>query len=107
MLCAGTAACGPAPECSSSGCTAAAARAQWQQLRFASKKQGGSTQNTKDSNPKFLGVKLYGGQHCTPGNIIMRQRGTEFHPGTNVGMVSARQLGGRLEWTPACLCVPA
>lgn len=53
----------------------------------ASKKQGGSTQNTKDSNPKMLGVKLYGGQHCIPGNIIVRQRGTEFHPGANVGLV--------------------
>lgn len=53
----------------------------------ASKKQGGSTQNTKDSNPKMLGVKLYGGQHCIPGNIIVRQRGTEYHPGANVGMV--------------------
>eukprot|EP00891_Asterochloris_glomerata_P000793 jgi/Astpho2/793/e_gw1.00016.274.1_t len=52
----------------------------------ASKKQGGSTQNTKDSKPKMLGVKLYGGQHCIPGNIIIRQRGTEFHPGANVGM---------------------
>jgi len=56
------------------------------QLRWASKKQGGSTQNTKDSNPKMLGVKLYGGQHCIPGNIIVRQRGTEFHPGANVGL---------------------
>lgn len=55
----------------------------------ASKKQGGSTQNTKDSNPKMLGIKLYGGQHCIPGNIIVRQRGTEYHPGVNVGLVSA------------------
>lgn len=77
-------------ECCSTSCgsggVAAAGGAQWQQLRFASKKQGGSTQNTKDSNPKYLGVKLFGGQRCIPGNIIMRQRGTEFHPGTNVGM---------------------
>ena len=57
-----------------------------QQIRWASKKQGGSTQNNKDSNPKYLGVKLYGGQRCSPGNIIVRQRGTEFHPGLNVGM---------------------
>ena len=35
----------------------------------------------------MLGVKLYGGQHCIPGNIIVRQRGTEFHPGANVGLV--------------------
>jgi large subunit ribosomal protein L27 len=59
-----------------------------QQCRWASKKQGGSTQNNKDSNPKYLGVKLYGGQRCIAGNIIVRQRGTEFHPGLNVGMVS-------------------
>lgn len=56
------------------------------QIRWASKKQGGSTQNTKDSNPKMLGIKLYGGQHCIPGNIIVRQRGTEYHPGVNVGL---------------------
>ncbi|KAL0031281.1 hypothetical protein WJX79_000017 [Trebouxia sp. C0005] len=56
------------------------------QIRWASKKQGGSTQNTKDSNPKMLGIKLYGGQHCIPGNIIVRQRGTEYHPGINVGL---------------------
>ncbi|KAK9816264.1 hypothetical protein WJX74_007055 [Apatococcus lobatus] len=57
-----------------------------QQYRWASKKQGGSTQNGKDSNPKMLGVKLFGGQQCVPGNIIIRQRGTQFHPGTNVGL---------------------
>lgn len=57
-----------------------------QQIRWASKKQGGSTQNNKDSNPKYLGVKLFGGQVCIPGNIIVRQRGKRFHPGTNVGM---------------------
>jgi large subunit ribosomal protein L27 len=56
------------------------------QRRWASKKQGGSTQNNKDSLPKMLGIKLYGGQRCIPGNIIIRQRGTEFHPGPNVGM---------------------
>ncbi|WPT16170.1 50S ribosomal protein L27 [Picochlorum sp. SENEW3] len=56
------------------------------QVRWASKKQGGSTQNNKDSNPKFLGVKLFGGEHCIPGNIIVRQRGKRFHPGVNVGM---------------------
>lgn len=54
----------------------------------ASKKAGGSTSNRGSQLPKFLGVKLYGGQHCIPGNIIVRQRGTEFHPGLNVGMVS-------------------
>ncbi|KAK9908690.1 hypothetical protein WJX75_001519 [Coccomyxa subellipsoidea] len=56
------------------------------QKRWASKKQGGSTQNRGGSLPKMLGVKLYGGQSCRAGNIIIRQRGTEFHPGQNVGM---------------------
>ncbi|KAH7616131.1 hypothetical protein Ndes2526B_g08722 [Nannochloris sp. 'desiccata'] len=62
------------------------AASQLQQVRWASKKQGGSTQNNKDSNPKYLGIKLYGGQRCVAGNIIVRQRGTEFHPGLHVGM---------------------
>lgn len=57
-----------------------------QQLRCASKKAGGSTNNGKDSNPKMLGVKKSGGQVCVAGNIIVRQRGTEFHPGLNVGL---------------------
>ena len=53
---------------------------------MATKKAGGSTRNGRDSNPKMLGVKMYGGQSVTAGNIIVRQRGTEFHAGTNVGM---------------------
>jgi len=52
---------------------------------MAHKKAGGSTRNGRDSNPKFLGVKRYGGQFVRAGNIIMRQRGTKFHPGHNVG----------------------
>ena len=52
---------------------------------MATKKAGGSTKNGRDSNPKMLGVKIYGGQSVTAGNIIVRQRGTEFHAGTNVG----------------------
>ena len=66
--------------------TSAQAPGQMQQIRCASKKQGGSTQNNKDSNPKYLGVKLFGGERCIPGNIIVRQRGKRFHPGVNVGM---------------------
>ena len=50
------------------------------------KKAGGSTRNGLDSNPKYLGVKLYGGQAVEAGNIIVRQRGTQFHPGTGVGL---------------------
>ena len=53
---------------------------------MAHKKAGGSTRNGRDSNPKYLGVKLYGGQAVDAGNIIMRQRGTQFHPGKNVGL---------------------
>jgi large subunit ribosomal protein L27 len=53
---------------------------------MAHKKAGGSTRNGRDSNPKMLGVKMYGGQTVVAGNIIVRQRGTEFHPGTNVGI---------------------
>ena len=53
---------------------------------MASKKAGGSTKNGRDSNPKFLGVKMFGGQNIIPGQIIVRQRGTRFHPGKNVGM---------------------
>jgi len=53
---------------------------------MASKKAGGSTKNGRDSNPKMLGVKMFGGQKCIPGNIIVRQRGTKFHPGRGVQM---------------------
>ena len=53
---------------------------------MAHKKGVGSTDNGRDSNPKFLGVKLFGGQYAKAGNIIVRQRGTKFHPGSNVGM---------------------
>ena len=53
---------------------------------MAHKKAGGSTRNGRDSNPKYLGVKRYGGEHVLPGNIIVRQRGTRFHAGENVGM---------------------
>ncbi|MFA9203047.1 MAG: 50S ribosomal protein L27 [Flavobacteriales bacterium] len=53
---------------------------------MAHKKAGGSTRNGRDSNPKMLGVKVYGGQKIQAGGIIVRQRGTEFHAGGNVGM---------------------
>jgi len=53
---------------------------------MAHKKAGGSTRNGRDSNPKMLGVKRYGGQFVKAGEIIVRQRGTKFHPGTNVGL---------------------
>ena len=53
---------------------------------MAQKKGGGSTRNGRDSKPKMLGVKSYGGELITAGAIIVRQRGTKFHPGNNVGM---------------------
>lgn len=53
---------------------------------MAHKKGVGSTDNGRDSKSKRLGVKLFGGQVATAGNIIVRQRGTKFHPGFNVGM---------------------
>ena len=53
---------------------------------MAHKKGGGSTRNGRDSKPKMLGVKMFGGQLVAPGVIIVRQRGTQFHPGANVGI---------------------
>lgn len=53
---------------------------------MAHKKAGGSTRNGRDSNPKYLGVKKFGGEKVISGNIIVRQRGTRFHPGINVGI---------------------
>ncbi|MBL0422847.1 50S ribosomal protein L27 [Ramlibacter sp. AW1] len=53
---------------------------------MAQKKGGGSTRNGRDSKPKMLGVKAFGGELISAGSIIVRQRGTKFHPGTNVGI---------------------
>ena len=53
---------------------------------MAHKKAGGSSRNGRDSNPKMLGVKSYGGELIHAGSIIVRQRGTKWHPGVNVGM---------------------
>ena len=53
---------------------------------MAHKKAGGSSKNGRDSNSKRLGVKRFGGQSVKPGEIIIRQRGTNTHPGNNVGM---------------------
>lgn len=53
---------------------------------MAHKKGGGSSRNGRDSNPQYRGVKAYGGQFVTAGSIIVRQRGTQFHPGFNVGV---------------------
>ena len=53
---------------------------------MAQKKGGGSTRNGRDSQPKMLGVKVFGGQTIPAGSIIVRQRGTKFHAGANVGI---------------------
>ncbi len=52
---------------------------------MAHKKAGGSSRNGRDSNAKFLGVKRFGGETVSAGSILVRQRGTKFHPGKNVG----------------------
>jgi len=53
---------------------------------MAHKKGVGSSRNGRDSNPQYLGIKSHGGQYVLAGNIIVRQRGTKFHPGQNVGV---------------------
>ena len=53
---------------------------------MAHKKAGGSSRNGRDSAGRRLGVKKFGGEHVVPGNILVRQRGTKWHPGTNVGL---------------------
>ena len=69
---------------------------------MAHKKAGGSSRNGRDSAGRRLGVKLYGGQAAIPGNIIVRQRGTKFHPGEGVGIGKDHTLfalvGGRVKF---------
>jgi large subunit ribosomal protein L27 len=64
---------------------------------MAHKKAGGSTRNGRDSQAKRLGVKMFGGQHALAGNIILRQRGTEYHAGKNVGMGTDHTLFAKAE----------
>ncbi len=70
---------------------------------MAHKKAGGSTRNGRDSISKRLGVKRYGGQEVRAGNILVRQRGTKFHPGVNVGCGKDHTLfaltDGKVEFT--------
>lgn len=66
---------------------------------MAHKKGVGSTKNGRDSNPKMLGVKVYGGQAITAGGIIVRQRGTKFHPGNNVGRGGDDTLFAKVDGT--------
>lgn len=69
---------------------------------MAHKKAGGSSRNGRDSNAQRLGVKRFGGQAVVAGNILVRQRGTKFHPGTNVGLGKDHTLfatvDGRVEF---------
>ena len=64
---------------------------------MAQKKGGGSTRNGRDSKPKMLGVKAFGGELISAGSIIVRQRGTQFHPGANVGMGTDHTLFALVE----------
>lgn len=63
---------------------------------MATKKGGGSSRNGRDSNPQYLGVKAYGGETVHAGSIIVRQRGTTFHPGFNVGLGRDHTLFARI-----------
>ncbi len=71
---------------------------------MAHKKGQGSTRNGRDSNPQYRGVKKYGGQRVKPGSIIIRQNGTRFRPGRNVGCGSDctlfAKVGGTVEFCP-------
>jgi len=71
---------------------------------MAHKKAGGSTRNGRDSQSKRLGLKKFGGEQVIAGNILVRQRGTTFHPGVNVGMGSDHTLfaksDGKVEFKP-------
>ena len=64
---------------------------------MAHKKSGGSSRNGRDSNPKFLGVKKFGGEQVVAGNIIVRQRGTKFYPGNDVGMGRDHTLFAKID----------
>ena len=64
---------------------------------MAHKKAGGSSRNGRDSESKRLGVKRYGGQEVIAGNIIVRQLGTEYHPGDNVGMGKDHTLFAKVD----------
>lgn len=64
---------------------------------MAQKKAGGSSRNGRDSAGQRLGVKRFGGEHVLAGNILVRQRGTKFHPGTNVGIGKDHTLFALIE----------
>ena len=64
---------------------------------MAHKKAGGSSRNGRDSAGRRLGVKRFGGEHVIPGNIIIRQRGTKWHPGDNVGIGKDHTIFAKVE----------
>ena len=64
---------------------------------MAHKKAGGSSRNGRDSEGRRLGVKKFGGEHVIPGNIIIRQRGTKYRPGDNVGMGKDHTIFAKIE----------
>jgi len=64
---------------------------------MAHKKAGGSSRNGRDSEGRRLGVKKFGGENVIPGNIILRQRGTKWHPGTGVGMGKDHTIFAKIE----------
>ena len=64
---------------------------------MAHKKSGGASRNGRDSTSKRLGVKRFGGQYIKPGEIIIRQRGTKFHPGFNVGLGKDYTIFSKIE----------
>ncbi len=64
---------------------------------MAHKKAGGSSKNGRDSQSKRLGVKLFGGEAARAGNILVRQRGTKYHPGTNVGLGRDHTLFAKID----------
>ncbi len=68
---------------------------------MAHKKGVGSSKNGRESHSKRLGVKIFGGENCKAGNIIIRQRGTEFHPGVNIGMGRDHTLFALVDGTVA------
>ena len=68
---------------------------------MAHKKAGGSSRNGRDSEGRRLGVKKFGGEQVIPGNIILRQRGTKWHPGTNVGIGKDHTIFATVEGTVA------
>jgi large subunit ribosomal protein L27 len=66
---------------------------------MAHKKGVGSSKNGRDSKPKMLGVKTFGGENVTAGSILVRQRGTQFHPGSNVGLGRDHSLFAKVAGT--------